>query len=236
MPEPKQQTVSFYKYVSLTDPVALRARLFGELSELGCLGRIYLAGEGINAQMSVPREKWDKFDAVIKSIPEFADVPYKLAVEEGNQPSFHKLTIKVRPKIVADGLDDDSFDPGATGPYLTAREMNEYIADPEAVVVDMRNAYESEIGHFEGALRPEADTFREELRLVPKLLKVHKNKKLLSIAPAVFVVKKLVLGSGIKAFLTCATLRVGLSAINTRLNNPAYQTGLRAPILFLMAA
>lgn len=170
-------TLSFYRYVKITDPTAFRNRLFLKWSELDCLGRIYVSSEGINAQMNVPKENWVAFDSFVQAQPELAGVPYKIAVEEGKAPSFYKLTIKVRPKIVADGLDDSSFDPSNTGEYLTAKEMNEYIDDPEAVVIDMRNAYESEIGHFEKAIKPDVDTFREELQLVPKLLADKKDKK-----------------------------------------------------------
>jgi UPF0176 protein len=171
-------TLSFYRYVHIENPAEFRLKLLAAWSEFGCLGRIYVAQEGINAQMNVLTEHFAAFDAWTQSVPELAGVPYKIAVEEGPVPSFYKLTIKVRPKIVADGLDDTSFDPSATGEYLTAAEMNAYIDDPEAVVIDMRNAYESEIGHFENAITPDVDTFREELQLVPELLKVHKNKKI----------------------------------------------------------
>jgi len=172
-----RRTVSFYRYVHLADPVAFRVRLLTAWKELDCLGRIYVAHEGINAQMNVPVENWEKFDAWVQAQPELAGVPYKFAVEEKPFSSFYKLTIKIRPKIVADGLDDSSFDVTNTGEYLTAREMNEYINDPDAVVVDMRNRYESEIGHFERAVTPDVDTFREELDLVPKLLDGQKDKK-----------------------------------------------------------
>ncbi len=171
-------TLSFYRYVKIADPIGFRQRLLLAWTEMGCLGRIYIAHEGINAQMNVPKENWEKFDNWVHAQPELAGVPYKIAVEEGDLPSFYKLTIKVRPKIVADGLDDDSFDVTNTGEYLTAAEMNKYIDDPEAVVIDMRNAYESEIGHFENAVTPDVDTFREELKVVPELLKIHKNKKI----------------------------------------------------------
>jgi UPF0176 protein len=173
-----RRTLSFYKYVRIADPEAMQEKLFERLNALGCLGRIYVAREGINAQMNVPTYLFDQFDAFIKNIPEFQGIPYKIAVEEGNSSSFYKLTIKVKDKIVADGLDDTSFDVTNTGAYLTAKEINEYIDDPDAVVVDMRNAYESEIGHFKGAILPDVDTFREELRIAPELLKVHKNKKI----------------------------------------------------------
>lgn len=171
-------TLSFYKYVRFEDPGAQKAELFARFSELGCLGRIYLAHEGINAQMNVPKANFGQFEAYMQSRTWGRDIPFKIAVEEGNAPSFYKLTIKVRDKIVADGLNDDSFDVTDTGAYLTAREFNAYVEDPEAVVVDMRNSYESEVGHFEGAVLPDVDTFREELAVTPELLKVHKNKKI----------------------------------------------------------
>jgi UPF0176 protein len=105
-------------------------------------------------------------------------IPYKIAVEEKDAPSFYKLIVKVKKKIVADGLDDATFDVTNTGAYLSAREFNEYVNDPDAVIVDMRNAYESEIGHFEKAIKPDVDTFRDELKIAPEILRVHKNKKI----------------------------------------------------------
>ncbi len=171
-------TLSFYRYVRIADPVVFRARLLAGFLQYECLGRIYVASEGINAQMNVSTEHFDALDAWIQAQPELSGIPYKIAVEEKDFSSFYKLTIKVRPKIVADGLDDNTFDVTNTGAYLTAAEMNAYIDDPDAVVVDMRNAYESEVGHFEKAILPDVDTFREELAIAPELLKVHKNKKI----------------------------------------------------------
>lgn len=171
-------TISFYRYVKISDPQAFRSRLLEKWLTLECLGRIYVAHEGINAQMNVPKENWSEFNNWVQSQPELNGVPYKIAVEEGDKPSFFKLTIKVRPKIVADGLDDSSFDVTNTGEYLTAEEMNQYIDDPEAVVFDMRNNYEAEVGHFEGAVIPNVVTFREELKKTPEILKEYKDKKI----------------------------------------------------------
>ena len=148
-------TLSFYRYVNISNPEVFRQRLLDKWSALDCLGRIYVAKEGINAQMNVPKMYWDQFDAWVQSQTELAGIPYKIAVEEGEIPSFFKLTIKVRDKVVADGLDDATFDVTNTGDYLTAAEMNEYIDDPEAVIFDMRNNYESEVGHFENAITPD---------------------------------------------------------------------------------
>jgi UPF0176 protein len=172
-----RRTVSFYRYINIEDTEAFRLRLLGKWQDLGCLGRIYIAHEGINAQMNVPIENWVEFDAWVQAQPELAGVPYKVAVEEGSSSSFYKLTIKLRDKVVADGLDDSTFDVTDTGEYLSAKEMNQYIDDPEAIVIDMRNAYESEIGYFQNAIKPDVDTFREELQMIPELLKIHKNKK-----------------------------------------------------------
>lgn len=173
----KRRTISFYRYVRIHDPQMFRDKLYVKFDTLGCLGRIYVASEGINAQMNVPESSWQQFDAYIKSLPELTGVPYKVAVEESAPSSFYKLTIKVKDKIVADGLDDNSFDVTKTGAYLTAREMNEYIDDPDAIVVDMRNGYEAEVGHFENAITFDVDTFREELEVAPEKLRVHRNKK-----------------------------------------------------------
>lgn len=171
-------TLSFYKYVIIEDPEALRERFVASWSALGVLGRIYLAREGINSQMSVPTENLEKFRELLDKDARFAGVPFKIAVEDDGK-SFYKLTIKVRHKIVADGLDDDSFDVTNVGTHLSAREFNEAMEDPETVVVDMRNHYESEVGHFEGAICPDVDTFREELPKVLDELKGKEDKKVL---------------------------------------------------------
>jgi UPF0176 protein len=171
-------TLSFYRYVQIPDPESFKTRLLDKWQAFGCLGRVYVAQEGINAQMSVPTEYWPEFDAWVQHQPELTGIPYKMAVEEGELPSFFKLMIKVKDKIVADGLDDSSFDVTDTGAYLTAAQMNEYVTDPDAIVVDMRNNYESEVGHFESALTPDVVTFKDELQKTPELLRVHKNKKI----------------------------------------------------------
>lgn len=173
-----RKTLSFYRYVRLVDPVQFQQKLHQKWSDLECLGRIYVASEGINAQMNVLEERWDEWNAWVQSQPELSGIPYKIAIEEGETPSFYKLTIKVRDKIVADGLDDDTFDVTSTGEYLTAAQMNEYVTDPDAVIVDMRNNYESEVGHFEGAITPDVVTFRDELKKTPEVLRIHKDKKI----------------------------------------------------------
>lgn len=170
-------TLSFYRYVMVEQPREFRDRLFAEWLALGVLGRIYLAREGINAQMSVPEPQWEKFKAQLDAHPQLKDMPLKIAVEDQGK-SFYKLIVKVRPRIVADGLPDDAYDVTDVGTHLDAESWNRAMEEG-ATVVDMRNHYESEIGHFENALLPQSETFREELPEVLDKLKGKENEKIL---------------------------------------------------------
>jgi UPF0176 protein len=173
----KRRTVSFYRYVNIKNPKKMRDTLYQEWDQMNIRGRIYVAHEGINAQINVPEPEWENFIKNLESRKEFKNMPLKIAVEDFD--SFYKLTIKTKKKIVSDGLDDGSFDTTNVGRHLTAEEFNQAIEDPHTVVVDMRNHYESEIGHFEKAICPDADTFREELPIVTKTLEDKKDKKVL---------------------------------------------------------
>ncbi len=173
-----RKTISLYRYFILDDPQTFRDDLFRDWFPLGCFGRIYVAREGINAQMSVPEHNWEAFLETLKKHAIFNEIPIKYAIEDDGK-SFYKLTIKVRPKLVADGLDDNAYDVTNVGTHLSGIDFHNYIGQKNTVVVDMRNYYESEIGHFEGAICPEADTFREELEIVTDLLEDQKDKKVL---------------------------------------------------------
>jgi UPF0176 protein len=174
----RRKTLSFYKYVKITDPQNMRDFLFDKLTELNCLGRIYIAHEGINAQMNVPEHNFEKFDNFIQNIPEFKGVPYKVAIEEKGLSSFIKLIIKVKNKIVADGLNDETFDPSNTGEYATAEDVNSMI-DRGVTVIDMRNFYEAMIGHFKNAKIMPVDTFREQLQKVHDMFRDKKDEEVL---------------------------------------------------------
>lgn len=174
----KRITVSFYRYVIIDDPMELRHDLFLEWNELGVKGRIYLAKEGINAQMNCPEPQWEAFKEKLNARAYFTGMPFKIAVEDDGK-SFLKLQIKVRDKIVADGLDDGAFDVTNVGNHLSAEEWNKHLGSENSVCVDMRNQYESEIGHFEGAVCPDVDTFREELPEVLDMLEGKEDQKIL---------------------------------------------------------
>ena len=173
-----RKTISFYKYHYLENPQELRDNIFRDWFPLGCFGRIYVAREGINAQMSVPEHHFEAFLKTLEKYDILKEIPIKYAIEDDGK-SFYKLTIKVRPKLVADGLDEGAYDVTNVGKHLNGLEFHNLIGRENTVVVDMRNFYESEIGHFEGAICPQADTFREELEIVTDLLQEKKDKKIL---------------------------------------------------------
>jgi UPF0176 protein len=169
-------TISFYKYHKIGNPQLFRNYLFVAWDSMHVLGRIYVAHEGINAQLSVPAPRFEAFKSFLDSIPFLENVRLNIAIEQYNK-SFLKLKVKVREKIVADGLNDETFDVTNIGKHLKAKEFNEIIADENTVLVDMRNHYESEIGHFDGAITPDVDTFRDSLDIIEADLSTHKEDK-----------------------------------------------------------
>ena len=171
-------TISFYQYAHLGNPKLFRDHLFIHWDALDVLGRIYVAHEGINAQLSVPAENFEAFKKHVDSISFLENVRLNVAIEQDNL-SFLKLKVKVRNKIVADGLNDATFDVTDKGIHVGAEAFNALIEDPDTVLVDMRNHYESEIGHFKNAITPDVDTFRDSLDSIERDLANHKeNKKL----------------------------------------------------------
>ncbi|WP_462318192.1 oxygen-dependent tRNA uridine(34) hydroxylase TrhO [Marinilabilia sp.] len=173
-----RRTVSFYRYVKIDNLKELRDDLYLAWDQLHCYGRVYIAHEGINAQMNVPEHFVDDFIAHLNSVPGMEDMPLKWAVEDDRQ-SFLKLVVKVRPKIVTDGLKDEVFDVTNVGNRLSPMEFHDLAQQDDVIVVDMRNSYESEVGHFQNAIRPEVRTFREEVEIVVEQLQERKDQKIL---------------------------------------------------------
>lgn len=173
----ERMAISYYRYVTLTNVQELQKELYKEWEELGVLGRIYIAEEGVNAQISIPKPRHDEFRKAIDARPEFKNVPFKYGLHDGL--AFIKLTIKVKKQIVADGLTPKDYDLTNVGTHLEPEEFDAALQDPETIVVDMRNHYESRIGHFENAITPDVDTFREQLPMVKDDLKGKEEKKVL---------------------------------------------------------
>jgi UPF0176 protein len=171
-------TVSFYKYHHIQEIDRFRDDLYQQWDALGVLGRTFVAAEGINAQISVPKENFDSFKEQLYAIPFLNGVRLNVAVDD-NGKSFFKLRVAIKKKIVADGIDDLNFDVTKIGQHVNAEEFNKLAADPNTVIVDMRNHYESEVGHFKNAILPDVDTFREELQVAEDLMNDARDKNLL---------------------------------------------------------
>jgi len=169
--------LSFYKYALLSNPEQFRDQLYSDLQKIGVLGRIYVSGEGVNAQISVPNQKFVDFESYITEHSVLSGIRLNIAIESEKE-SFLKLKIKTRKKIVADGLDDDSFDVTNRGIHLDAKAFNKLTDQEDTVIIDMRNHYESEVGHFEGAITPDVETFKESLPIIDEMLQEHRDKNI----------------------------------------------------------
>jgi UPF0176 protein len=141
-------------------------------------GRIYVAKEGINAQVSVPQSNFEALKNFLYSIEPLNGIRLNIAVDDDGK-SFWVLRIKVRDKIVADGIDDPLFDMSKKGKYVNAEKLNELLKDPSTIVVDFRNHYEYEVGHFENAIEIPSDTFREQLPMAADMLKDKADKNII---------------------------------------------------------
>lgn len=180
-------TVSFYQYFPIADPHVFRDEMYKALNALKVFGRIYVAKEGINAQASVPTSNFEAMKAYLYSIPALDGLRLNVAVDDaahlndpiGQGKSFWVLKIKVREKIVADGITDPDFSMENKGRYVNAVQMNELMNDAETVVIDMRNHYEYEVGHFKNALEIPSDTFREQLPMAVEMMQEQKDKNII---------------------------------------------------------
>lgn len=176
-PTPRK-TISFYCYFKIEEPASFRNTLYRDLSELGVLGRIYVAEEGINAQISVPTANMDAFRSYLYSYPALNGLRLNVAVDDDGK-SFYVLDVKVRNKIVADGIEDPTFDMANRGKYVNAEQFNKLTEDPNTIIIDMRNHYEYEVGHFENAIEVPSDTFRDQLPMAVDMMADKKDANII---------------------------------------------------------
>lgn len=173
-----RKTISFYHYFPIQNPQEFRDYLYKNLDAIKVFGRIYVAKEGINAQISVPESNYESFKNFLYSIEPLNGIRLNIAVDDDGK-SFWVLKIKVREKVVADGIEDPSFSMENKGKYVNAEQMNALLQDESTVVIDMRNHYEYEVGHFEKAIEIPSDTFREQLPMVVEMMKGNEDKNII---------------------------------------------------------
>lgn len=171
-------TISFYQYFPVTDPAEFRDSLYKALNSLKVFGRIYVAKEGINAQVSLPAGNLEAFRLYLYSLDHLDGIRLNIAVDDDGK-GFWVLKIKVRNKIVADGITDPGFSMEKKGNYVNATRMNELLNNKNTIVIDMRNHYEYEVGHFENAIEIPSDTFREQLPMAVEMMKENKDQTII---------------------------------------------------------
>ncbi len=170
-------TVSFYKYFVIQKPNSMRDDLYEKWDRLKIFGRVYIAIEGINAQISVPEGNWNKFVNELNKIEGLKNISLKRALQDGK--SFYKLIVKVKKELVSYNISKESYNMQKTGKHLTAEQYNKALDNPDTLIIDMRNYYESEIGRFNGAIIPNVETSKELLPKVKTLLEGKEEKEIL---------------------------------------------------------
>lgn len=161
----------FYKYVQIENAEQFTQQHLAYCKNLGIKGRILVSEEGINGTLSGTIEQTDQYMEDMKNDPRFADIMWKIDAADGH--AFKKMFVRYRPEIVTLDLGEEDLNPNeTTGEYLSPQEFREAILDENTVVIDARNDYEFDLGHFRGAIRPDIRNFRE----LPEWIRENKEK------------------------------------------------------------
>ncbi len=172
--------VLFYKYTFIENPEELAAGQKELCQKLGLKGRVIIATEGINGTLEGKDADVKKYCQALKKDSRFSDADFKLS--EGTGDAFPKLSVRVRDEIVSGHLGSMNVNPlEVSGKYITAEQLHEWIqSKKEFYIVDMRNDYEQEVGHFEGSILPGLTNFRDLPKVLGKL-KSLKDKTIVTV-------------------------------------------------------
>lgn len=162
--------LAYYKFTPLSDPAAEVARHHAFFQEKDAKGRIYISHEGINGQMSASLEAAEAYMQWMRSDPRFEGIDFK--IHRHHDHAFPRMTVKVRKQLVAM---DESASPEQGGEHLSPEKWKKMLEerDEKTLLLDVRNDYEWEIGHFEGAELPRLEMFREFPEFARKLKNSH---------------------------------------------------------------
>ncbi|WP_164670921.1 rhodanese-related sulfurtransferase [Virgibacillus doumboii] len=172
------QVLLYYKYVPIVDPVEYAMEHLQFCNDLELKGRIHVAHEGINGTVSGTVEHTEQYMEAMRNDPRFADMAFKIDKHEGH--AFKKMHVRPRKELVTLRLEEDINPKQTTGKYFEPKEFFEAMQDEDTVVLDARNDYEYDLGHFRGAIRPDIETFRELPEWVEKNKDLIEGKRILT--------------------------------------------------------
>lgn len=171
MEETKEyQVLLYYKFVPVEDPENFAAEHLQFCKELGLKGRILVAHEGINGTVSGTIEQTEKYMDAMHHDPRFSDMTFKIDKHDGH--AFKKMHVRHRSELVTLRLDDAVSPLEKTGKFLSPKQFFEAMQAEDAVILDTRNDYEYELGHFRGAINPDIESFRD----LPEWIRENKDK------------------------------------------------------------
>lgn len=169
-----QVVVTFYKFVRLPDFAEKQDPLLSYCKAQGIRGTILLATEGINGTIAGSRQAIDSVLSFLRSDPRLVDLEHKESY--ANSPPFDRMKVRLKKEIVTLGLPE--IDPNdQVGTYVSPKDWNALISDPEVLVIDTRNDYEVAIGTFREAQNPKTDSFRQFPDYVRNHLNPSQHKK-----------------------------------------------------------
>lgn len=169
------EVILYYNFTKIDNPDAFCKEHKQYMKDIGIKGRVYISREGINGTLGGTPEKVQIYKDYLRSLEGFEDTEFK--EDKNDSVPFAKLICKVRDEIVA--IHEEGLDPKDGGRYLSPAEWREYMeSDEDYVLIDVRNNYESRVGHFKGAVKPDVKYFYD----FPKWLDdadIPKDKKVL---------------------------------------------------------
>jgi UPF0176 protein len=168
----------YYKYVKISDPVALAKEHLAFCKSLGARGRIIISQEGVNGTLSAPREAAEAYMLAMQGHPLFCDMSFKSDSVEGHV--FRKLFVRAKAELVTFRVDRELDPNERTGQKLKPIEFYELAKRDDVLIVDARSDYEYDLGHFRGAIRPSVRTFRDFPNWIRDTLSEHKEKKIIT--------------------------------------------------------
>jgi UPF0176 protein len=176
--EQNYRILLYYKYVPIADFEQFAKDHLQYCKELGVKGRILIASEGINGTISGTVEQTNEYMRYMHSQLLFKDMSFKIDPSAGH--AFHKIFVRQKKELVTFRLEED-VDPNVlTGKHLTPKEFYDKMQDEDVIVLDGRNYYEYDVGHFRNAIRPEIESFRDFPDWIRENLSEYKDRPILT--------------------------------------------------------